>query len=143
MGKLTILTWQNGAANFDSLQINIPFGPIAPPVEWYCTWIVNPPNGLPYMNNGNTASPGNANLIIPPGSPFPPLIYLITEITVFNPSPIPATIEINYISGLSGVSSRLMQCVLPGGNTLSYNASPSENGGWQRYDNSAFLVSSR
>ena len=139
---IVLLFEPGGLALPDDLLINVNSIDPAATAQWYCTWYNSPSTTLPYRNNGIQGI-GIVAMNVPAPTLKPSQIQEITEITIYNPGPSPISVTIEFRRGFSGVTTRLMTCALGGEQTLSYNATPGNNGSWQVYDNSAFLFSSR
>jgi hypothetical protein len=140
---MIVLLWEATALKPDNLLITTNAVSLVQPVSWYCSWINSSSPEIPFRNNIDAMAPGTAIMNLPSPIQTPPIIQEVREVTVSNPGPNPVQVLIQFQNGNTGLISTLLNSMLPGGSTLSYNASPGENGVWQRFDNTGFLVSSR
>lgn len=152
----------NPPPNFpDDIQLiteaAFPMGGGNPTIAWYCSW--NTAQGCcggPYRNTGIAPTVATAAFALSAptsliSAAFPPTLaplqlLEVTEITVHNPlSAGPASGPVNvfivFFNG-AGLSTTIMRCSLGGGHTLSYKASPGQNGEWKLFDTKAHLVNS-
>jgi hypothetical protein len=140
---MIVLLWEAAAPKPDNLLIATTAVSAIQPVSWYCSWINSSSPEIPFRNNIDAMAPGTAIMNIPSPIQTPSIIQEVREVTVFNPGPDPVQVQIQFENGNTGLISTLVNSMLPGGSTLSYNATPGENGVWQRFDYTGFLVSSR
>jgi hypothetical protein len=125
-------------------------------VTWYCSWnYIQGCSGAPYRNNGVASFPvafvlnppiSMVSVAFPP-SLTPPQLLEITEITINNPLTVaggqgPVNVYIDFFNGATGISSRIMRCSLGLGQTLTYKATPGNNGIWLSYDTRGHIVNS-
>jgi hypothetical protein len=125
-------------------------------LTWYCSWNTSQGcSGGPFRNAGiapvaataafTASAPASLISAAFPPTLAPPQLLEVTEITIHNPLTVaggfgPVSVFVVYYDGANVSSTFIMRCNLYQGNTLSYRATPGNNGTWQIYDGSANVI---